>query len=533
MSRGSLALILHAHMPFIRHPEYPSYLEEDWLFEAITETYLPLLQSFDELHHEGVPFQLSMTLTPSLIAMLDDPMLRGRYLEHLQQLIELATEEVQRRSGHVRGLAERNLALFQRRLEQYQARHHCDLVGAFADWQDRGHLEILTCGATHGFLPLMQSCPEAVRAQVQVAVDSYKRRFCREPRGIWLPECGYYPGLDTVLREAGLRWFIAEGTAIQHATPRPIRGVYAPIYTPSGVAAFGRDPETSAQVWSADSGYPGHPDYREFHRDLGYEAPIDEVAPYIQPTGLRKNLGIKYHRITGKTERKEYYDPWRARQVAAEHAADFVRNREQQIDWLSDSLDQPPIIVAPYDAELFGHWWYEGPLFLTDLFRQLARSTTVTATTPTAYLGQQPEQQIAQPHLSSWGANSYADVWLDPSNEWIYPHLLSAAKQMTRLADRFQRPDSIEDRALRQAARELLLAQSSDWAFILQTDTSVEYARRRTIDHLERFQALYDGLLSGSVPVDTLEGIEARDTIFPEIDWRVYRSQSEESATGL
>ncbi|MCB9675974.1 MAG: DUF1957 domain-containing protein [Alphaproteobacteria bacterium] len=525
MSRGYLALVLHAHMPFIRHPEYPSYLEEDWLFEAITETYLPLLEVFDELHREGVPFHLSMTLTPPLVAMLDDALLQERYVDHLEQLIQLASEEVGRRTGHVQWLAERNLELFRRRLAQYTHRHGGDLVGAFADWQDRGNLEILTCGATHGFLPLMQSCPEAVRAQIEVAIDSYRRRFCREPRGIWLPECGYFPGLDAILRDAGIRWFIGEGTAIQHATPRPVYGVYAPVYTPSGVAVFGRDPETSAQVWSAESGYPGHPDYREFHRDLGYTAPFDEIAPYVQPTGLRKNVGIKYHRITGKTERKEYYDPWRARRVADEHAADFVRNREQQVAFLSDALGRAPIITAPYDAELFGHWWYEGPQFVGDLFRHLARSRVVESITPSAYLARHPEQQVVQPNLSSWGANSYADVWLHESNEWIYPHLLVAARHMTDLANRFARPDALQDRALRQAARELLLAQSSDWAFILQTNTSTQYASQRTVDHLERFRALYDGLVGGGVDPAVLANIEARDTLFPDIDWRVYRSR--------
>lgn len=523
-AHGYLTLVLHAHMPFIRHPEYPSYLEEDWLFEAITETYLPLLEVFDDLAREGVPFRLSMTLTPPLIAMLDDGMLRERYVDHLEQVIALCVEEIDRRDGHVRWLAERNLELFQRRLQQYRDVHRTDLVGAFGAWQDRGHLEILTCGATHGFLPLMQSCPEAVRAQVEVAVDHYRRRFGRQPLGIWLPECGYFPGLDAILRDAGLRWFVSEGTAVQHATPRPLHDVYAPVYAPSGVAVFPRDPETSAQVWSADSGYPGHPDYREFHRDLGYSAPFEEIAPYVQPTGLRKNVGIKYHRITGKTERKEYYDPWRARRVAAEHAADFVQNREAQVTWLHEVLGRPPVVVAPYDAELFGHWWYEGPHFIGDLFRELARSRVVEAITPSAYLARHPEQQVVQPNMSSWGANSYAEVWLHESNEWMYEHLLIAARQMTELANRFQAPDGLQDRALRQAARELLLAQSSDWAFILQTATSTEYATRRTVDHLERFGALHGGLVDGSLDPAVLEGIEARDTLFPDLDWRVYRS---------
>ncbi len=527
MSAGSFALILHAHLPFVRHPEYPSYLEEDWLFEAITETYLPLLDVFESLWRDAVDFRLSMTLTPPLISMLDDELLRERYVEHLERLAELAREEVTRRQGHQRWLAEHHLHMFESRLHAFEHKYQRDLVSAFAAWQRRGRLEILTCGATHGFLPLMQSCPEAVRAQIRVAVDHYLRRFGQQPRGIWLPECGYFPGLDQELRDAGLRWFIGESRAVEHATPRPIHGVYAPLYTPSGVAVFARDPETSAQVWSAESGYPGHPDYREFHRDLGFDGDYDHVAPYVQPTGLRKNVGIKYHRITGKTERKELYDPYRAQQVADDHASDFVRNREAQVLWLREVLGREPIIVAPYDAELYGHWWHEGPRFLEMVLRKMSCDSAVCdLVTPSGYLRRHPEQQVAQPNFSTWGAAGFADVWLDHSNEWIYPHLLVAARRMTELADRFPHAHGAERRALDQAARELLLAQSSDWAFIIQTGTSVQYAEHRTVEHLKRFAALAEMLDRGHVDTGVLHNIEARDNLFPDLDYRVYASRT-------
>ncbi|MCB9764751.1 MAG: DUF1957 domain-containing protein [Alphaproteobacteria bacterium] len=519
---GALCLVLHAHLPFVRHPEYPDFLEEDWLYEAITETYLPLLEVYEGLWRDGVDFRISMTLSPPLVEMLADPLLQDRYAERLGSLIQLAREEQGRSEGERAALCAHYVALWTRRLAQLEG-YDRDLVGAFRLFMERGRLEILTCGATHGFLPFMQDRPEAVRAQIEVAARAHARHFGRRPEGIWLPECAWYPGLDRVLAEAGLRWFIGEQHCVEHATPRPSRGVHAPVSTPYGVAVFARDPEVSQQVWSAESGYPGHPAYREFYRDLGYDAPFEHIAPYVQPTGLRKMTGLKLHRITGKTDQKQLYDPAEARRVAAEHADNFVFNRGLQVQHLAGQLGHDPVVVAPYDAELFGHWWYEGPMFLDVVLRKVACDDVgFTLSTPAEVLRANPELELVQPHFSTWGADGYGSVWLDPANEWIYPHLAEAADRMVELAARFPQAAGLQARALNQAARELLLAQSSDWAFIMKTGTSVDYAVARTRDHVLRFNALYDQLRAGQVDEPLLAAIEARDTIFPDIDYRVY-----------
>ena len=309
-------------------------------------------------------------------------------------------------------------------------------MAAFRRLEDAGRLEILTCGATHGFLPLMQMYPEAVRAQVAVAVAHHRRHFGRDPAGIWLPECGYFPGLDRYLAEQGIRFFFVDTHGVTDATPRPRFGVYAPIYTPTGPAAFARDPESSMQVWSAESGYPGDPDYREFYRDVGWDLDFDYVKEYVQPTGQRKNVGIKYFRITGKTAHKQPYDPARARERAAQHAGNFLFNRERQIEHLSSRMaGTRPIVVSPYDAELYGHWWYEGPMFIDFLIRKVAFDQRLfRLATPGDYLRENPEQQVATPPLCSWGAGGYAGVWLDGSNDWVYRHLHKAAERMIALA---------------------------------------------------------------------------------------------------
>jgi 1,4-alpha-glucan branching enzyme len=526
---GYLSLQLHAHLPFVRHPEHDEFLEEDWLYEAISETYLPLLQVFDHLADEGVAFRISMTMSPPLVAMLRDDLLVARYARRLDRLCELADKEVHRtrrdETFHPLALHYRDHFFSLRRL--FHDRYHRDLVAAFRRLQDAGKLEIVTCGATHGFLPLMQQYPEAVRAQISVAAAHYRRHFGRDAAGIWLPECGYYPGVEGFLAEEGIRYFFIDTHGIADANPRPRYGPYAPIYTPRGVAAFARDQESSSQVWSAESGYPGDPAYREFYRDIGWDLDYEYVRPYIQPTGARKNVGIKYHRITGKTPHKEPYDPQLARERAATHAGNFMYNRQRQVEHLHGVLGRRPVIVAPYDAELFGHWWFEGPQFIDFLVRKLAfDQDTVRLATPADVLRENPQQQVSMPPTCSWGAGGYAGVWLDGSNDWIYRHLHKAAERMIALARDFTAPTPLERRALDQAARELLLAQSSDWAFIMKTGTTVDYAIRRTKEHVLRFTRLHDQLRAHAIDGNWLGFVEGRDNLFPELDYQVYRPRA-------
>lgn len=533
--QGYLALVLHAHLPYVRHPEHVTFLEEDWLFEAVVECYLPLLDVMAGWERDGVPWKLAMSVTPTLLAMLGDDLLQARCLRHLDGLIALAEHELRRterepafhrlaRMYHQRFLRARHLLV-----EEYRM----DLVGALRRFQETGRLEFLASAATHGYLPLMHPNRTAVRAQVAVGVEAYRRAFDRDPSGFWLPECGYSPPDDEVLAACGIRWFVAETHGLLHARPRPRWGVYAPIYCPaSGVAAFGRDVESSKQVWSATEGYPGDYDYRDFYRDIGWDLDYEYVRPWLKGDA-RSHTGIKYYRITGPTDAKEPYDPDAAREKAAIHAGNFMFNRQRQVEHLRAHMDRPPIVVAPYDAELFGHWWFEGPQWLDFLVRKIAYDQdTVALITPSEYLDRFPRNQAAQPSMSSWGDKGYSEVWLEGSNDWIYPHLHMAADRMVALADRFPAPDPLTRRALNQAARELLLAQSSDWAFIMRTGTHVAYAQRRTKDHLGRFLHLYDQLMRGQVDEAWLAAVEARDNVFPWLDYRVYRSRGETYANG-
>lgn len=525
MEKGYLCLVLHCHLPFVRHPEFEDFLEEDWLYEAITETYIPLIKVFDNLIRDGVDFRVTLVLTPPLVSMLTDPLLQSRYIRHIDKLIELAEKEVGRTSWQpdFNRLARMYLEKFREAREIFVTRYNNNIVNAFKAFQDKGKVEIITCGATHGFFPLMDSARESVRAQVGVACTHYEEIFGRRPLGIWLPECGYNPGDERILKEFGIRYFFTDAHGILHGSPRPKYGVFAPIYTKAGVAAFSRDLESSKQVWSAKEGYPGDYFYREFYRDVGFDLDYEYIKPYIHPDGIRINTGIKYYRITEQHDHKEPYDPHRAQEKAAEHAGNFMFNREKQVEYLHDFLGRRPIIVAPYDAELFGHWWYEGPDFLNYLLRKIYYDQkTIKTITASEYLSIYPKNQVITPSMSSWGWKGYNEVWLEGSNDWIYRHLHKASRRMTELAQTYKNTNGLTQRALNQALRELLLAQSSDWAFIMKTGTDVNYARKRTIEHILRFSRLYDEIRGGSIDEGWLRDIEYKDNIFPNIDYRLH-----------
>jgi len=536
MSTGYLALVLHAHLPFVRHPEHDEFLEEDWLFEAITESYLPLLGMMERLVRDEVPFKLTMTVTPTLGAMLQDQLLLERYVRYLDRSIALAERETVRNRDHerLRRLAEfyhRHFLESRDRLFQWNG----DLLGVVRRLRDEGVLEIMASAATHGLLPLLQQSPEAVRAQVLIGCDFYRATFQADPAGFWLPECAYHPGLENVMQEANVRWFVVDAHGLMFGQPRPRRAIYAPCYTPAGPAAFARDRDSSRQVWSAAEGYPGDPAYREFYRDIGFELPTEYIWPGATDA-LRKFTGIKYHRITDRHGEKDLYDPAAAARAAEAHAAHFLEMRRRQLNELR-ALDFDPIVMAPFDAELFGHWWFEGPQFLEAFIRKAAHSQQdlrltskeqyghddFQLTSPTDFLTLHPTQQTVAPAASSWGENGHLGVWLDKTNSWIYPHLYSAAERMTRVARSSERDDRpLTDRVLKQIARELLLAQSSDWAFLIKTGTAKHYATKRVTDHLLRFNRLHDDFTRGSVDEGFLANCEWRDNIFPDIDWRRY-----------
>src|ERR1051325_1448865 len=402
---GYLSLVLHAHLPFVRHPEHEKFLEENWLYEAVMETYVPLLQLLERWHREAINVPLTLTLSPTLCAMLQDALLQQRCARRLDELIELAEKEIHRTHWQkpfhdLAGFYHHRL----RGIRDFYAACDRDLVGAFRRLQDLGRLEIITSAATHGLLPLLAQHAPSLRAQILVARDHYRSCFGREPRGIWLPECAYVEAIEPILREANLRWFILDAHGLLHARPQPRYALFAPIVTRDGLAAFARDLDSARQVWSREEGYPGDPRYRDFYRDLGFDLDFDYMKPYLPANGIRGFTGFKYYRITGPGSGKEAYDRPAALRAADEHAGHFLAARAGQMERLAGALDRPPLVLCAYDAELFGHWWFEGPEFLEIFARKAFFDQKVfTLITPEEYLRRHPTNQLATPSASSWG----------------------------------------------------------------------------------------------------------------------------------
>jgi len=526
MPKGYLLLVLHAHLPYVRHPEYDRFLEERWFFEAVTETYIPLIKFLDRLRDEGSRCKLTLSISPPLANMMEDVLLRERYVRHLDLSLGLAEQECERTRhwGDVNSLAWMYRRLFEEARDVFIQRCDTRLVTAFREHAGAGRLELITCAGTHGYLPLLGSEPASVRAQVLTAVGEHERIFGSRPAGMWIPECAFYPGLDEVLAQAGIRYFFVDSHGIDHAEPRPLFGVAAPLHCPSGVAAFGRHPLTSKLVWSKSVGYPADYNYREYYRDIGFELDQHYLEPFQYARGIRTHTGIKYHRITGPTENKHLYNPDWARETAERHAHDFVNRCREQAARARAGMPFPSVIVSPYDAELFGHWWFEGPQWIYYVLRELSHGGDLEAGTPGEYLAAFPIQQKAMPAASSWGRNGYNEHWVNPKTAWMWRPLHEAAVRMGQaVRNHPDRPaGSLEDRTLRQAGRELMLAQASDWPFIITEGSTEEYARRRFHDHVNRFHDLLHGLESRQIDPSRLAALEYMDALFPELDYKLF-----------
>ncbi|MFN8375174.1 MAG: 1,4-alpha-glucan branching protein domain-containing protein [Anaerolineae bacterium] len=571
---GAFTFVLHSHLPYVRLAgRWPH--GEEWLHEAASETYIPLLQTLYDLKESGAKFKLTLGMTPVLAEQLADP----DVLRHLDDYLDIKIAAAQRdmdyyegkpidltgiigassvqqpspANPHLRYLAEWYKSWFDSVKKAFQQRFNRDIIGAFRRLQDDGYIEIATSAATHAYLPLL-SKDSSVNAQIQTGIASYERLFGRKPTTFWLPECAYRPayisengstrpGLETWLARHGLKVFFTEthtitggqpvGIAagdvlgpygevkrryvipvIQNLPERPATTYQAYFVTNtvagtnagdhSGVVVIGRNNRTGQQVWSADWGYPGDFDYREFHKKAG-------------------TSGLQYWRVTGaKVElgRKDYYHPdWAAYKIDqhAEHYAHLVGDLLRDFHNNSGKFG---IIASNYDGELFGHWWFEGVSWLGKVLQHLSENPDVEISTAGDYVANhQPQETISLPE-GSWGAGGTHFMWDNGDTHWMWQPIHEAEARMEALVAQFPNPSEDEHLVLSQTARELLLLQSSDWAFLVTTGQAREYATQRFSTHLERFNALALGL-EGDTPNRMLaEEYFELDRVFPDIDYR-------------
>lgn len=542
MSGKFFALVLHSHIPYVlAHGSWPHGM--DWLYEAAAETYLPLLDVFGRLAAEGISARTSVSFTPVLMEQLKDPVFVKGFDEYLRMKIAIAAEDgaVFARTGNdsLRPLAATWEAWYRKLLEDFHGRTDGDIIGAFRSLQDRGHVEVLTSAATHGYFALL-SRDESIRQQVRQGLFTYRKYFGRESRGFWIPECAYRPGyawknpfgdgdayprlgVDEILGQEGLGYFFVDShllkggeakgvyidrfpglkllwekyRAAYHPTEELARDPYAAYAAyPSEVPFFARDDVSGSQVWSRDMGYPGDGDYLEFHKKH-----FPGGMRYWRITSGEADLGLK-----------EPYEPARTASKTEAHAAHFVAVLEGAL-----AAKGAGAVVALYDTELFGHWWHEGPEWLYRVIKKLQASPVRPATAGGALEALPPSATIALPE-GSWGKGGFHWIWLNEDTAWIWKKIYRIEAAAAALTPRLARFDR---RLLKQFFREKYLLESSDWPFLVSTWSARDYAENRAAEHYERALTLYGwleaGRALGPAEVLLLEVFESEDRIFEEV----------------
>ena len=400
----------------------------------------------------------------------------------------------------------------------FTERYNRDVLKVFDYYQRKGRVELLTTSATHAFLPFYTAYPEAIQAQIEVAVGTYRVHFEKFPQGFWLPEMGWSMELEPWFRSYNFAYTITDTHALALASPPAAKGSFYPVKTPSGFFVLGRDFYALEDIkLIANSSI-----YRNNHQDLGYELPLDQIQGFLSIFGGRTKTGYKCHNNSGS-----FYNPVEASAKAADHARTFLSNRIARLNAAKELMDNPPISVCAFDARVFGTLWYEGPKFLESIFREGITLGGFQFMTPAEYIFKQDQMnfQTIRPEYSSWGSNGYAESWVDSSNDWMYRHTMRAMERMIELAERFPNNTGLKERALNQAAREILLAQASDWPGMLYRQEYVEYAHNQLEAALRNFTTIYEALGSNHISTEWLTNLERRHNIFPNINYRVFRKK--------
>ncbi|NCQ27057.1 MAG: DUF1957 domain-containing protein [Armatimonadetes bacterium CG_4_10_14_3_um_filter_66_18] len=569
--KGSFVLVLHGHVPYmLGHGTWPHGSE--MVMEAAAETYLPLLATFERLVEEGISPRVSMGLTPVLLEQLADPRFKewfsGYLVDKRNGAVRNQEEFESHGRGHVAYLAKRWDEFYGWVQHRFHDHHFGDLVGAFRSLQEAGHIELITSAATHGYLPLLHE-DASVQAQVKQGIACYERHFGRRPRGFWLPECAYRPrcqwapdprivgeaqapyprkGIEEFLAENGIDYFVVDTHLLSRGEPFPVefsreetlgklwsrvsclreprpydgeRTPHAAYFVGDHVedhppaAAFFRDPDSTLQVWSSQLGYPGDAAYLDFHKKH-------------YPGGHR------YWRVTddtGDLGAKEEYDPDRAAERAREHAGNFLWRVKATLEhqpWLNG---RAPVVAAPFDAELFGHWWFEGPVWLEHVLRWMHQDPDLEVMTGTEYLAAHPPATALALPEGSWGAGGHHWVWLNEWTEWTWRRIYAAEASLRELVVAHPEPDETLTRLLQQAARELLLLQSSDWQFLITTWSARDYAEHRAAAHFSDFELTAalarryaDGEWLSESDWASFGSLCERDCLFPDVDLDWWRS---------
>ena len=563
-NKGYFTFVLHAHLPYVlSHGKWPHGM--DWLSEAAAETYIPIIRVMRELISEGVEPHLTIDISPVLAEQLADESFKEEFVAYLEQKIEAARldseEFFKYDQDSMLEMSHFWENFYQQVLDEFKAMNY-DIVGEFKKLQDEGYLEMMTCGATHGYFPLL-SRDESLQSQVKAAVKTHKRHFGKAPRGIWLPECAYRPsykwkkpvddgsdmkpyprkGADEFLSENGIDFFIIDTAMLkggksagvyidrfnslkvlwdqmekeykprEEETEKSPRNVYLVSSAPEGkkpVSVFTRDSETGLLVWSGEHGYPGDGHYLDFHKKR-----FPGGHRYWAVTSCKSDLADKVE-----------YNRQGALDRIPENAAHYASVIKGLLEQNYKATGKPGILTAPYDAELFGHWWFEGPLFLKEVLRLMASDDECELTSLGAHLDRIKPIDIVQLPEGSWGQGGYHYIWLNQWTDWTWKRIYPCEDKMVELASKYKDSDNeLVVEIVKQAARELMLMSASDWQFLISTWSARDYAELRLSEHYSDFNKLADlaDKVAGGGSMSKgekafLSDCKARDRLFADIE---------------
>lgn len=515
-SNAHVQFIFNAHLPFVRFPQYEDFLEERWFFEAMLEAYLPMISMLAGLKRDGIRYNCGWVISPTLVTMADDPLLSKRFLRYVDRLLSLIEKEKIRCQSQPEFLNIINFyqERFQSSLDTLK-KFDGNLLVALRHFADDGDLELIPTAVTGAFLPLYRSCPQVIRTQIACGLANLRDKLGDyKPKGFWLPHCGYFPDLEKYLSEEGLSYTFLSTAALAGEKGLADPDSYKIFEDKTGFAFFPVGRLLLDRILDQQTGYPTHPVYRDFYRDIAFELPLDVIGEYALHHGERIPTGLKYLASTGKTEQKDIYRPQRAHEQAREHADNFVENLVSVVKEVSSNKNRAPVMTCALDLEFFGHWWFEGITFWDQTFRALNKTPGVQCSSPATTLGVVKVRTSIRPSFASWGEDNYAQVWLSDKNDWLVRHLYILVQRMTELSHRFDDKAGLRKRILDQAAREVLLAISSDWPMLLHNGSNEKFALDQIRRHLANFYKICDGLSSNIVYTDWFIGLEKQDNLF-------------------
>ncbi len=531
MNEKKIVFVLDAHLPYVRDPDLPCSVEESWLFNVLSFTYLPLLRSFTSLETEGIPFYVGIAFSPELSEMLSDPLLQNRYTAHLERSIDYAGHTIENNL-----LDETRTALLKDYLELLKKNKHDfvdiyekNILKKFDYFSERGYLEILATSATACFFPLYEDIPEAINAQIETGLMSHRAHFDSIPDGFWLPALGWFQDAEKTLKAYGFRYSIVENIALLFSDKPPSSGVFSPVCCENGFNLFPRDSFASAELSGEGKGYSLNPVYLDVDNDIGFEMDDADLAPLFDAKTGRRITGFRYTaRASRETKDAVLYDSAAAAAQIDKDATDFLDSCSALLSKASDFLEGESVCrTCAFRASFFGQEWFEGVAWLEKVFRLAASRDDISFSTPSSFLKKKYADKnispgIVYPVFSSWFENGYADELLNSSNDWIYQYIKKATERMVDLAERFPNDSGLKERVLNTAAKEILLAQSIDWPVLMNDPMNSEYARYRFEESIKAFTTVYESLGSNFVSTEWLTEMERKHHFFPFMNYRVF-----------